>query len=198
MSKKISFCTVVHNRLWQLERTLVENVKLLSDEVELCVLAFNDDTVKPFLETNYAKELEEGKIVLKVHDEADKSFEFAYCKDLAHRMGSGIVLMNLDADNYIGAAIQQMQLILDVPNIALQLYNHPKQTVNNTGVQGRIALRKEHYETVGGYVTGDRDEDPIGGQHENMMFKALQKIGVKVWNLPCVKRPLSNIPPPSK
>lgn len=169
--------------------------KLIDEESEICILAFNDDTVKPFLEANYAKELEEGKIVLKEHND-EREFEFAYCKDLAHRMGTGLVLMNLDADNYIAAAKFQLQEILNYAsrNIALQLFDNQDQTVDNSGVQGRIALLKEHYDAIGGYKTG-ASGNPKADHHERMMFEDLKTLGVKILNFPSTKKPLPNIQP---
>ena len=87
---KLSYCTTCHNRLWQLKKTLPHNVQYLkSNEVELVIVAYNDDSVKPFLQANYADYLGDGRIRVIEHD-SDKVFadgsrwSCGYVKDVAH------------------------------------------------------------------------------------------------------------------
>ena len=47
---KVSYLTNCHNRLWQLQQTLHHNVKFTKiDEIEIVVLAYNDDSIKPYI-----------------------------------------------------------------------------------------------------------------------------------------------------
>ena len=47
---KISYCTTCKGRLWQLKQTLEHNLSFTKvGEFELCILAYNDDTVEPYL-----------------------------------------------------------------------------------------------------------------------------------------------------
>lgn len=47
---KVSYLTNCHNRLWQLQQTLPHNLKFTKiDEIEIVVLAYNDDSIKPYI-----------------------------------------------------------------------------------------------------------------------------------------------------
>ena len=52
---KISYCTSCGGRLWQLKQTIEHNLSFTKvAEVELCVLAYNDDEVEQYLLDKYA------------------------------------------------------------------------------------------------------------------------------------------------
>mgnify|MGYP000353699393 CR=1 FL=1 len=71
---KLSYCTTCYNRLWQLEKTLPHNIQYLKcGEIELVIVAYNDNSVLPFLQANYEDYLNDNRIRVIEHNE-DKIF----------------------------------------------------------------------------------------------------------------------------
>lgn len=146
----LSYCTTCHIRLWQLAKTLPHNTQYLkSGEVELVIVAYNDDSVLPFLQANYADCLNDGRIRVIEHTE-DKIFSdgshwsCGYVKDIAHRAGLGDVLFNLDADNFIDDELHQTLLTLQANTL---LITKQSEWLPD-GRSGRIGLKKSDYSNI--------------------------------------------------
>ncbi len=182
----ISYCTNCHNRLWQLQKTLEHNLKFLKKgEVELCILAYNDDSIEPFFKKVYPEYLSDKRVKIKNHKDEYKpldgsDYACGYVKHLAHEMGSGTILFNLDADNYIG-------------NVHSYLLNlKPNEILNNIpfkfdGRNGRIGIHKTMYDLVGGYEDKGRSDDGY------FISKCLKIKGTVLKSINCDIAPISNI-----
>ena len=127
-----------------------------SGEFELCVLAYNDDTVEPYLNEAFAKYIADGRLKVKTHYDdyapVDGSpYACGYVKNLAHAMGCGDILFNLDADNFIDTV---HDLLLDLkPNEVIKNIN------NGDGRSGRIGVYKTMFDKVQGYRDEGRNDD---------------------------------------
>ena len=183
---RISYCTTCHQRVWQLAKTLPHNTQYLkSGEVELVIVAYNDDSVKPFLQANYADYLGDGRIRVIEHDSdkvfADgRRFSCGYVKDIAHRAGLGNVLFNLDADNFIDDELHQT--LLTLPANTLLITKQSEWLPD--GRSGRIGCHKSDY---GKIVYKDKGRNDDGDFIHQAILARLQ-----IKQIPCKYKPIPN------
>lgn len=183
---RISYCTTCHHRVWQLVQTLPHNVKyLVKNEIEMVIVAYNDDSVKPFLQANYADYLGDGRIRVIEHDSdkvfADGSrFSCGYVKDIAHRAGLGDVLFNLDADNFIDDELHQT--LLTLPANTLLITKQSEWLPD--GRSGRIGCHKSDY---GKIVYKDKGRNDDGDFIHQAILARLQ-----IKQIPCKYKPIPN------
>lgn len=181
---KISYCTTCKGRLWQLKQTIEHNLSFMkSGEFELCVLAYNDDTVETYLNQHYAEHIADGRLKVKTHYDNYKpadggDFSCGYVKNLSHEMGIGKVLFNLDADNFIDNAHEHL----------LKLKTN--EVIKNIGLpdgrSGRIGVHKALFKKVGGYRDVGRSDDG------DFVLRCL-RVGAKLKQMDCNLAPISNI-----
>lgn len=184
---KISYVTNCHNRLWQLKQTLDHNLKFTkSSEVELCILAYNDDETYDFLIKHYIDYIKDGRLKVSKHHDNYKPFDGSdyacgYVKHLAHQMATGKIVFNLDADNFICNAHEHL----------LQL--QPNEILNNApflpdGRNGRIGVYRSVYNRVGGYKDKGRYDDGV------FISDCLRLGGMKLKSIDCNIKPIANNP----
>ena len=181
----VSYCTSCHKRLWQLKLTIDHNLSFTKNgESELCVLAYNDDEVEPYLYKYYANYILDSRLRVKTHFDDYKpldgsSFACGYVKNLSHAMACGEILCNLDADNFIGnwhmhvLNLKQDQLL--------------KNVNKGDGRSGRIACHKSMFNIVNGYRDVGRSDDG------DFVLRCLRQ-GAKLIQIDCSIAPISNIP----
>ena len=183
---RISYCTTCHQRVWQLAKTLPHNTQYLkSGEVELVIVAYNDDSVKPFLQANYADYLGDGRIRVIEHDSdkvfADgRRFSCGYVKDIAHRAGLGNVLFNLDADNFIDDELHQT--LLTLPANTLLITKQSEWLPD--GRSGRIGLNKSDYSNIRYRDKGRNDDGDF--IHQAILAR------LQIKQIPCKYKPIPN------
>ena len=174
----ISYCTTCFNRLWQLRQTLPHNLAFTKvGEVELCVLAYNDNSVEEYLKANYGEYIADGRLKVKtMHDPIP--FTCGRVKNFSHAMGTGDILFNLDSDNYIANA---HDLVLQLkPNQILKNIIH-----DTVSVSGRIAIHRHIFQGIGGYRDVGRNDDG------DFVYRCL-KVGIKLVPMRCDILPISN------
>lgn len=180
-SLRISFCTTCKNRGHHLAETLPKNLEATKDypNAEFVILDYGDDngiegkTIKEWLIEKFPEEIASGRI--RYARTEQEHFKMAHAKNMAHRLGTGDVLVNLDADNVMGAgfAEQSNTILLKHPKsilrfttlqrISLTLQGRPSR-----GTGGRIAIPTEFFYKINGYDEaernswGDDDKDLIG------------------------------------
>lgn len=178
----ISYCTNCHKRLWQLKLTLPENLKFTKkDEIDIVVLAYNDATVKPYLEKTYPEYIADGRLkVFEVND--GKEYQFGVVKNLVHNEATGRVLFNLDADNFITGTPEKLATLKDDEILISHL-----PLADGRG--GRIGVTKTVFDVVGGYRDGQADPDDVD------FIKRVKEIAPTVKYETCPRRPLPNKPP---
>ncbi len=181
---KISYCTSCCGRLWQLKQTIEHNLNFTkAGEIELCILAYNDDEVERYLNEHYPQHIADGRLKVKTHHDDyqpvdGSNFACGYVKNLSHAMGTGKVLFNLDADNFIDNA----------HGFLLQL--KPNQILKNIalpdGRSGRIGVHRTLFNKVGGYQDVGRSDDG------DFVLRCL-RAGAKLLHMDCNLAPISNI-----
>jgi glycosyltransferase involved in cell wall biosynthesis len=158
--KKISFCITCKGRAEHLKQTLPQNLKNTRNypNVEFVVLDYDSqDGLGDWIREHYQAEIASGKIRYAKFEPAPH-FRMAHAKNMSHRVATGEILCNLDADNilhkhFCGWLNKQFR---ENPNIcvyptdlliqAKRLYGDPQR-----GANGRVALHRDNFMRLHGY-----------------------------------------------
>jgi glycosyltransferase involved in cell wall biosynthesis len=184
MSKnyKISFCTTCKGRLEHLKQTLPLNLKNNEGypNTEFVILNYDsNDGLEEWIKENFQKELASGKIRYARYTPAEH-FKMAHAKNMAHRLATGDVVCNLDADNITGPGFAGWlnEQFSKNPEIYISPRNHALQRMLKmvTGIQpteaalsGRIAMTKRNFDAIRGY-----DEQRFNGYGREDTTLAMQ------------------------
>ena len=103
---KISYCTTVFNRCWQLKETLISNLKKLKDDPnsEMIIVNFNGDdseNITKLIKNNCSLELLTGKLKYYIRNEPWNKFNVSLAKNRSYRYATGDIFVNLDCDNFL-------------------------------------------------------------------------------------------------
>lgn len=176
---KISFCTTSKNRLYQLQHTLPVNLahaKQDGAEVEFVLVDFGstDETV-PWVLQHFSEDIRSGLLRLFSCSSVEK-FHSSICKNTAHRLALGDIVVNLDIDNFIGRG--------GVSHVLRQFEKHGTDLVYHqfcgdwgSGNFGRISCLKKHFDAIGGY---NESFKPMGYQDRDLIarLKAAHSISI--------------------
>lgn len=157
---KISFCTTCMNRTNYLKKTLPINLHQVRDNIEFVVLNYSskddlDDWIKPYVENNRVNYYKlEGK----------EHFHMAHAKNVACKLATGDIVVNLDADMIIGKNFNYH---------LLKLFRNPNTTIacGQWFVSGKIATTKKCFWDLQGY-----DERMMGWGAEDFDFVNRSKL----------------------
>lgn len=148
---KMTFCTVVKNRVHHVKSTLPRNLAENSQPfVQFDLLDYNsDDGLGEYIRSNFPTELETGKLNYYHYDKA-VDFKHSHSRNIAFRLAQGGIICNLDADNFAGENFGNyvIELFGTKPNICLTGLN------NRAGVadaMGKMCVKKQDFEKVGGF-----------------------------------------------
>ncbi len=158
---KISFCTTCMDRVEHLKQTLpqnlIDNPNQDGLEVEFVVLNYNSsDDMHEWMTTDpqIVSEIESGRIVY-ARTSDPKNFHMSHAKNMAHRLATGDVVCNLDADNYTGPNFSGALNEIFSKDMDMIVKPHEKsaQTMSDysPGIGGRIALPRKTFFALGGY-----------------------------------------------
>jgi len=150
---KISFCTTCMDRLFHLKELYVrsiENTKSYGN-VEFILLNYNS---KDDLETWVVDNLDEYicKGLIKYYKTTEPIYyESSHAKNIAHKLATGDLLCNLDADNLIVEKFCEhlFEIFENEPNTIVCSGN--KDMNGSQGCCGKIICQKQHFYSVNGY-----------------------------------------------
>ena len=110
---KISFCMTCKNRLWQLAHTMPRNLFAIRADgcAEMVLVNYNSQDRLDTWIRQFRSAVEAGTLRY-VHEQSDPYFHTAKAKNLAHLAATGEFVVNLDADNFIGDTIGEVQKTL--------------------------------------------------------------------------------------
>ncbi len=190
---KISYCITCKGRLYHLKRTLPLNLSAESKDlhIEFVILDYqSDDGLAEWVKDTYPAELASGRLVHAYHSPAPH-FKMAHAKNLAHRLASGDILCNLDADNILPANYAAWlrtqfsandRVVISSRRIApygfaedrilRRLLGLPTPKV---GTHGRIAIMRQDFYRLGGY---NENYSGWGGDDIDFLLRARQT-GIK-------------------
>ena len=158
---KISLCTTCHNRAHQLKKTFEANLEVLKSEpdVEWVILNYNSsDDLHAYMLRQITRA--GGRVVYAV-ETSGRPWHCSVAKNIAHKISSGDVLMNLDCDNWIADAIRAIKTELTATRDVLHL-----SSGLGDGTFGRIIVRRSLFFQFGGY---DENLHPMGYQDSDLL-----------------------------
>jgi hypothetical protein len=148
----VGFATSCMNRRWQLEYTLPQNLEVLRGTGHfLAVVDYGSrDDLGLFLR-QFEPDIAAGTLVC-FRTETPRKFHMSMAKNTAHRLAlrrRPSVLFNLDADNFVteGTLLLLEQTFVQGPEPVL----HNLCPTLDDGSFGRVALRSETWQRLGGY-----------------------------------------------
>lgn len=157
-----------HHLKETLPQNILDNPPTARMDVEFVVLNYNSkDDLHEWITTNpeMKRHIESGRIRYgKTTD--PEFFHMSHAKNMAHRMATGDVLCNLDADNFTGTGFARYlkNTFEHDSNIILNPSHHVAKlfSPDDRGFYGRIAISKENFMSLHGYdetFSGWGDED---------------------------------------
>lgn len=167
---RVTYCTTCHGRLWQVALTIVDNLARLRADEELVLVDYGSrDGLGRYIESSPACQnaMESGRLVY-ARTEA-KHYHCPRAKNLAHRLGRGDLLVNLDADN----SNEGMRRIISrryarEQDVVLQM-DEGERGDPLRGTFGRICIPRYWFYRLGGY---DESFQPIGHQDQDLIWRA--------------------------
>jgi len=185
---RISFCTTCMGRLEHLKETLPQNLANTVDypNAEFVILAYGDRKVFNWVKANFPEEIKQERIKLAYTKQ--EYFRMSHAKNMAHRLGDGDVLVNLDADNVLEKGFAQWldsefkegshKLVrVSSRDAFVERRIHGKEV---QGIGGRLAIHKHSYEKLHGY---DEKINAWGGDDIQLEARATS-IGMKKVAIP--------------
>jgi len=151
---KISFCTTCKGRLNHLQKTVVHNLEANRGypNFEYVLLDYaSRDGMAGWVKNTFPTEIESGRVVYAYFPRGDK-FHMTHAKNMAHRIASGNILVNVDADNFTPEGFAKYlahKFTKKGNNIYMGVENLDKDTKGGCG--GRIAVTRGAFFLVGGY-----------------------------------------------
>ncbi|MBS1599978.1 MAG: glycosyltransferase family 2 protein [Bacteroidetes bacterium] len=170
-NRKISFCTVVRNRLHHLRETLPKNIDDNNDHpnLQFLILDYNsDDGLEQWIKENMQKHISSGRLVFYRTTEP-AFFKRSHSRNMAFMLADGDLVCNLDADNFTGkgfASYLSSEFDRD-ENIFISTHGNNKQP----DLLGRVCCRKSDFKLIGGY-----DEEMEGYGFED--FDLINRLGL--------------------
>jgi len=170
--KKLSFCTSIKNRKFQIEQTLQKNISdniENSDDIEFTICDFNsNDNVSEWVINNFKDHLQTGYLKLF------KIFDFRYwhasvAKNTTHYLSEGEILVNLDCDNFTGKNGGKYLIDLYEQNKSINFCHQWCRKDWFSGNYGRISFRRDVFESLGGY---DEKFSGMGYQDTDILKRA--------------------------
>lgn len=169
---KISFCSTCAQRLHQLKKIWNDNIKTISDysNSEWVLLNYDGDAaMHKFVMSKY-KSWPKNFVYAK--ELSGHEWHMSVAKNIAHQLGSGNILFNLDCDNFIGSAIKPTIHSFENGAKVAHLFSG----VGRDGTAGRIAIDRELFYSMGGY---DESFYPMAGQDTDILARA-KALGHKI------------------
>jgi predicted glycosyltransferase involved in capsule biosynthesis len=169
---KISFCIPCMDRLDHIKETIFTNlIDVQNSNAELILLDYNSkDGLGNWVKNNLLQYIESGKLVY-YRTEEPEYFHMSHAKNVSHKLATGDLLCNLDADNYITPGF--------VEYLNNECLGHKDKLVFGKGASrlfGKIALfRDDFINVLYGYSEGFSNY----GYEDRDLFERAKKCGFK-------------------
>jgi hypothetical protein len=159
----ISFCTWIKNRFHQFKEVFPINLERMGLDDEWNIVDVDSDD-------EFSNWIPQDKRIniIKI---SMKELHFAKLYNISHKLGKGDMLVNLDADNYIGEDFCGWVHKLK----AKGFMGHTWSNNWDDGTYGRIIIPTKAFYNVGGY---DESFEPCGFQDTDIINRVI-KSGIK-------------------
>ena len=144
MVEDITFCVHCRNRLRHLRKTLPANIEVISryTDVGLTIVNYNsEDGLDAWARSSLQDSIARGKVTY-AREFRSKTFHASKAKNLAHKLAKGRFVINLDADNFIGATIPRLKsLIRSWPRAVIRVWGgrlHDRDFRSHRNIQERL------------------------------------------------------------
>lgn len=175
---KISLCTTCMGRAHHLKETLPQNIRDNIDSkvnVEFVVLNYNSaDDLHEWITTDPdMRQFMDIGILRYGRTTEPQHFHMAHAKNLAHRMATGDIVCNLDADNFTGVGFADY--LAKIFREDSEIVVNPSHTLFHVpgfeqgGYYGRVALTRANFNRLHGY---DETLRGWGGDDMDIMQRA--------------------------
>lgn len=144
----ISLCVTCRDRLYHLRRTLPSNLRWAKKDgdVQIVLLDYNSsDGLEDWIRNTYKEDIKSGLLVFYRESKATR-FNMMHAKNVAANLAIGSVVVNLDADNFIGPYYLSF-----LRNAFADENVQAAKLKCKRGLCGRIAIRKKMFVKLGGY-----------------------------------------------
>ena len=177
-SPKISFCITCMNRLEHLKQTLPINISHAlfdSKYIEFVLLDYNStDGLETWIKEEFLQNYN-NQVLRYFRTTQPLYYHRSHSRNMIFRLASGDILVNLDADNFIGKGFVNFILKTITPLSFFAV----DETLNGKYFKdalGRICVWREDFETIRGY-----DERMAGYGFEDLDLKSrLKQIGLRL------------------
>lgn len=176
----ISLCTTCANRTHQLRETFAANAAVVAAHagVEWIILNYSSrDDLDAFLTDQLPPA---SQRIIYARQQEDRPWHASVAKNVAHRIGRGQFLFNLDCDNFIGDAVEVIRAYTARGCRLLHLWSG----LHQDGTYGRIGMQRDLFHALGGY---DESFDPMGYQDRDLLDRASAS-GTPILHIPCAAR----------
>lgn len=170
------------NRLDQLKKTFPANLDVISRKrnTEMILLDYNStDGLQEWISAGYLSCTSVYPRLLYARQPSAKRFHASKAKNMAHRIATGDILVNLDCDNFIRDSIAIIERFFTSSSVQVL---HLWSGTWFDGTFGRIAIRQSAFDQLGGY---DEAFFPVGYQDCDLLLRA-QALGLGVARFPLV------------
>lgn len=150
---KISYCTTCMGRTSHLKKTYIRNILDNIDypDIEFILVNYNSaDDMDEWVKEHLSDYIEKG-VVIYYKTSDPETFHMSKAKNLSHRLASGPIMVNLDADNFIGKDNAYFINYYYKKHGMKSILRFSKGDFRYFDTCGRIALSKESFIELGGY-----------------------------------------------
>ena len=163
------------NRLYHLKETLIKNIEdnISYEKLEFILLDYNStDGLEDWVKSNMKDYIE--KDILKYYKTSEpNSFHRSHSRNVAMKLGSGDIICNLDADNFLG---KDFAFYVNF-NFSFNEDIFLTSGIKN-GSYGKVCVKKEHFIKIRGY-----DERMSGwGYEDDDLYFRINLLGIKQVN----------------
>jgi hypothetical protein len=156
-------------RLWQLRQTLPEHLKIFKGrkDVQLVVVNYNspDNLDRWIYENTSTRRAIDAGLLIYAKEHTAKHYSSPKAKNLAHRLATGDILFNLDADNWAGDVDGPLRAAFaESESVLFHSFNW-----KNGSTFGRIGLTRNWFFRLGGY---DESFQPMLYQDVDIIARA--------------------------
>lgn len=195
---RISFCTTCMGRAHHLKQTLPRNLAdtvdwARPDAVEFVVLDYSSpDDLAHWMHTDpVLQPYRDAGILRFARSPGQTRFRHSHAKNMAHALASGDVLVNVDADNFVGPGFAEhlREVFTRRPNAVVtpDRLDARLNVGSHRGCMGRVALSRRSFERLGGYDESDRFRG-WAGEDTDLVIRA-----IKMFRRPVFLRDLAHL-----